>query len=393
MYPSSPVTLRVHPSITEIPESVWDALLGPGATPFQSWAWLEAMEHAGCATGATGWHPRHLAMYRGDTLIAVAPTYVRDDSYGEFVYDAPWAGAAAKFGARYYPKLSLAVPFTPATGPRFLVRSGEDPRAIVRALGNAAVAYARAEGLSSVHVLFATEDESDALAAEGYAIRHGVQYHWDNPGYARYEDFLGRFDSKRRNQLRRESASVAREGITLRTRRDTALSVADAAMIYGLYRSTIERHAWGRSYLNERFFARVLQRMPHCLELVEAVRDEKVIAGAFNVASETHLYGRYWGSFEDHAFLHFSVCYYHSIAECIARGVRRFEGGAGGEHKLSRGFEPVVTRSAHWIFHPGLDRAVRDFVRREREAIADEIPSLRAASGLRPGYTPVDRVG
>jgi len=375
--------LRVVDAIGAIPETSWDALLDEACTPFQKHRWLAAMEREGCAVEATGWHPRHLTLWRGDALVAAAPAYRRDDSQGEFVFDHGWANAAHRAGIRYYPKLVLAVPFTPATGRRVLVAPGEDGSALSRAIFEGAVALARAERLSSVHVLFPTADEAGVAASAGAMTRLGVQYHWENPGYRDYEDFLSRFDSKRRNQLRREARAAGEQGITLSTRRGAELSEADAALAYRLYLSTVEKFAWGRRYLTEGFFRRVLRDLPEHIELVEARRGGEVIAGAINVASKTHLYGRYWGCFEEHPFLHFNVCYYHSIRECIARGVRHFEGGAGGEHKVTRGFEPSVTRSCHWVFHPGLDQAVREFVERESAAIEAALPSMRAATGLR----------
>ncbi len=382
--------LRVIDAIGVIPEAAWDALLDEACTPFQKHRWLDAMEREGCAVEATGWHPRHLTLWRADTLVAAAPAYRRDDSQGEFVFDHGWANAAHRAGIRYYPKLVLAVPFTPATGRRVLVAPGEDRAALSRAIFEGAVALARAERLSSVHVLFPTADEAAVAGSAGAMIRLGVQYHWDNPGYRDYEEFLSRFDSKRRNQLRREAKAAGEQGITLSTRRGDELSEADAALAYRLYLSTVEKFAWGRRYLTEGFFRRVLRDLPEHLELVEAKRGGEVIAGAINVASKTHLYGRYWGCFEEQPFLHFNVCYYHSIRECIARGVRRFEGGAGGEHKVTRGFEPSVTRSCHWVFHPGLDQAVREFVGRESAAIEAALPSMGAATGLR-AFTVTDK--
>lgn len=375
---------RVVDDIGTIPEGAWDALLDPACTPFQKHLWLHALEREGCATEGTGWHPRHLTLWRGDTLVAAAPAYVREDSQGEFVFDHGWANAAHRAGIRYYPKLTLSVPFTPATGRRFLVAPGEDRAALTRALCDGAVHLARAEKLSSVHVLFPLEDEAAAAESVGAMTRLGVQFHWDNPGYETYDDFLGRFDSKRRHQLRREARAAGQQGITLRTRRGDELSGSDAALAYRLYLSTVEKFAWGRRYLNEGFFRRVLREFSEHLELVEAVKGDRVVAGAINVASATHLYGRYWGCLEEFPFLHFNVCYYHSIGECIARGLKRFEGGAGGEHKVTRGFEPSVTRSSHWVFHPGLDRAVRDFVGREREAIEAELPAMCGVAGMKP---------
>lgn len=379
-----PPSLRVLERISEVEEPAWDALLDPLATPFQRWAWLDAMEVNDCATPEKGWHPRHLTLWRGERLVAAAPAYLRDESSGEFVFDHSWAQAAARAGMRYYPKLTLAVPFTPCAGPRFLVAADEAREPLVATLLEAARALAEAEGLSSIHVLFPDGRDLASLEAAGWAIRRGVQFHWDNGGFASFDEFLARFDSKRRHQLRRERRVVAESGITLRTRRGDELSPADADALWALYIATADKFVWGRRYLTRAFFVDVLTRFRAHVELVEALRDGEVIAGAVNVASATHLYGRYWGCFEEHPFLHFAVCYYHSIEQCIARGVSRFEGGAGGGHKLSRGFAPSVTASAHWIRHPALDRGVRDFVAREWEAISSQLPELRAAAGLRP---------
>lgn len=384
---ASELRTRIHDSIASIPEAAWERLRDDAWTPFQERAWMLALEETGCAVPTQGWTPHHVALWRGDRLVALCPAYIRDDSYGEFVFDHAWAGAARQAGIRYYPKLTAAVPFTPATGRRLLVAPDEPRADRVRDLLRALVSTAQRERLSTVHVLFVTDDEAATAEAEGFAIRHGLQFHWDNPGYTDYEQYLARFSHGRRKSLRREQRAASEQGIALRTRRGDALTPDDAPMIHELYTSTVDRFVWGRRYLTPGFFRRVLERLPDRLELVEALRDGRVIAGAFNVASETHLYGRYWGCFEEHPFLHFNVCYYHSIAECIRRGVRRFEGGAGGEHKLSRGFEPSVTRSAHWLFHPGLDRAVRDFTARERRAIDAELPEIRASTGMRPFTT------
>ncbi len=379
-----PLRFSILASVDAVPEAVWDGLLegDPEATPFQRWAWLDALERGGCAVPGRGWHPHHVAMFRGSRLVAAAPAYVRDDSQGEFVFDFQWARAAERAGIRYYPKLVLAVPFTPAQGRRVLVAPDEDRPARTRDLLAFAVRAAQAEGLSGVHLLFATPGELECAVAEGGAHRAGVQFHWHNAGYRDFDDFLGRFSSKRRNQLRRESRAPAAQGVEIVTRRGEALSVDDAEQVHRLYSTTVDRFLWGRRYLTPAFFADVLGRFRQHLELVEAHHAGRVIAGAFNVASATHLYGRYWGCLEDKAFLHFNVCYYHSIAECIRRGVGTFEGGAGGEHKLSRGFEPAVTGSAHWVFHPGLFKAIREFVSREREAILAELPALMAGAGL-----------
>ncbi len=384
------LTFRVHDSVASIPEAQWGALRDDAWTPFQEREWMLALEETGCASPERGWTPLHLSLWRKRELVALAPAYVREDSQGEFVFDHAWAGAAERARIRYYPKLTLSVPFTPCTGRRVFTRPGEDREALVREVFRNAFELARREGLSSVHALFLTDDEASAAESEGAFSRLGVQFHWQNPGYRSFDDYLSRFTSRRRKNLRKEADAHLAQGIAIRTRRGDELSPKDAALVHRLYVSTVDKFVWGRRYLTPAFFERVLDRFRHRLELVEATREGRVIAGAFNVASETHLYGRYWGCFEEHPFLHFAVCYYHSIDECIRRGVKVFEGGAGGEHKLSRGFVPAVTRSAHRVFHPGLERATRDFAARERAAIEHGLAELEAEADMKP-WTPHER--
>ena len=378
-----PLQLRLHTSIAEIPRDAWDALLDEQCIPFLEWRWLEALEESGSVSPASGWHPRHLSLWRGSKVVAAAPAYLKQHSHGEFVFDWSWASAAERVGLRYYPKLILAVPLTPATGRRILVARGENRAERTRELLTGALEYARSENLSSVHVLFPTEEERQALEHAGFALRLGVQYHWLNRGYPRPEDFLARFNSKRRNQLRRERRAPQEQGIAIRTLRGEELSGVDPNEVFALYCTTVDKHVWGYRHLESSFFTRVLAGFRDRLELVEARRAGRLVAGAFNLASPQALYGRYWGSFEEHPFLHFNVCLYHSIDECIRRGTARFEPGAGGEHKLVRGFEPSLTYSAHWLFHPGLDKAVRAFLAHERAAIQAGLPSWHQETGFK----------
>ena len=384
-----PLTLRVHRAITDVPEPAWDALLDEEGLPFLEWAFLAALEETGCAAPAAGWHPRHLTLWRGPRLVAAAPAYLKDDSHGEFVFDFSWATAAERVGVRYYPKLVLAVPFTPATGRRVLVAPGEDRPAREAELYAAALEYARAEDLSGVHVHFPTAAEAERLESCGFALRLGVQYHWRNAGYRTPEDFLARFHAKRRHQLRREQRAPEAQGLRLGTLRGGALSGVDPRALYQLYASTVDRYGWGQRALNEAFFARMLERFAHRVEFVEARSraDGQLVAGAFNLAGPRALYGRYWGSTRApaaHPFLHFNVCLYEPVRECIERGLERFEPGAGGEHKLTRGFEPQLTYSAHRLFHPGLDGAVRAFLLHERAAVRQGLPHWQAETGLKP---------
>ena len=380
-----PSQLKVLQSIREVPETAWNALLTEDSTPFLEWAWIDALESTGCATPKTGWHPRHLTIWRGNRLVAAAPAYLKDDSYGEFVYDFAWASAAERIGFSYYPKLIVAVPFSPATGERLLVAPGEDSAARQEELVRDALELARAEGLSSLHVLFPTPDEAALLERLGFGIRHGVQYHFENRGYGGFDDFLDKLTSKRRHQLKRERRAPAEQGISIRNLTGDALSSVSPDEVFAIYRSTVDKYPWGRLHLTPAFFARALEKLRHRVEFVEARKDGKLVAGALNLAGPRVLYGRYWGCFEEHPFLHFNVCLYASVEAAIARKLERFEPGAGGEHKLVRGFLPKVTYSAHWIFQKALDRAVRDFLVAERTAIATGLPQWRLETGFKGG--------
>jgi predicted N-acyltransferase len=383
MSQSLPTQLKVLSAISDVPEASWNALVDDEAAPFLEWAWLDTLEASGSVAPSSGWEPRHLTLWRGHRLVAAAPAYAKTDSSGEFVFDFSWATASERAGVPYYPKLVLAAPLTPATGRRFLVAPGEDRQARLLELARGALELAREEQLSSVHVLFPTEAEALALEPLGFAVRHGVQYHFLNEGYRTPEDVLQRFTSKRRNQLKRERRAPSDQGLTIKVLRGDALAEADPKETFRLYASTVDKFAWGRRYLSPRFFTRVLDRFRHRVELVHALAGDRVVAGAFNLASERVLYGRYWGCFEEHPFLHFNVCLYAGMDEVVRRGLDRFEPGAGGEHKLVRGFTPSLTYSAHALFHRGLDRAVRDFLAHERAAIQTGIPAWRAETGFK----------
>lgn len=373
-----PAQLKIHRSIRDIPREAWNALLSEDSTPFVDHRYLTAMEES----GASGWHPRHLGVWQGNRLVAAAPAYVKEDSLGEFVFDGAWATAAERIRFAWYPKLVIGLPFTPVTGPRLLVARGEDVAARRGQLVRGAIEYARKERFSSIHVHFHTEGEVQPFETEGFASRYGVQYHWRNQGYATPADFLERFRSDRRTQIKRERRAVADAGIALRTLRGEEVVALDAAEISTLYDRTVDRN-FGERFLSADFFRALLRDMPEHVEFVEARKDGRRIAGAFNLASKSTLYGRYWGSFEEQPFLHFNVCLYHPVDECIARGVQRFEPGAGGEHKLTRGFPPVLTYSSHLVFHPALDSAVRQYLTAERAAILSGLPSWHADSGLK----------
>ncbi len=392
-----PLELRLLDSIAEVPEAAWDALLRDDSSPFVEWRYLEALEHAGCVDARRGWSPRHVALLRGTRLVAAAPAYLKGNSEGEFVFDHAWASAAARANLRYYPKLVCAVPFTPQVGDRVLVAPGEDRAALVAHVADALRAIAVEEGLSSAHALFVEEAQARVFEARGFALRSSVQFQFRNDGYASFEDFLARapeLDSKRRNQIRRERRRVAESGVTIETRRGREVDDDTLARAHEFYLATVDKFVWGRRYLNARFFERLRDawagregdpRNPRRaqLEIVVAREGARPIAGAINYAKAGRLYGRHWGALEERPMLHFEVCYYHSIDECIARGFSSFEPGVQGEGtKRPRGFSPAITTSVHVLTDARLDRAVRDFLAREREAIAAEAGGAAALGAL-----------
>jgi hypothetical protein len=363
--------VSVLTAISQVPADEWDALQAHEpevATPFVRHAFLAALEESGSATPSTGWTPRHLLLRRDGRLVAAAPAYLKEGSEGDFGRDWEWAGAAARAGVRYYPKLVVGVPATPVTGRRILVAAGEPRGPAVARLVEAALGLVRAEEAGGLHVLFTTAAEALELEAAGLARRVDFQYHWRNQGDATMAQFLARFASKRRHAIRRELRAPAEQGIAIRTvrgdelRRDPGGWADDC---YELHRSSTDQMAWGMRWVNQAFYQLVLARMPDAVEVVEARHHGRLVGMAFNLASRSALYGRYWGAVEHHPFLHFNVALYHSIDQCLAHGVERFEGGAGGEHKLARGFEPAETWSCHALADSRLDAAVRRHLRSE----------------------------
>ena len=371
--PTSALTLRVLTSIHEVPEAAWDALLTERSSPFVEWQWLACLEDSGSVGEHTGWLPRPFALYEGERLVAAAPAYVKLHSEGEFVFDWSWADVAAQLGVPYYPKLVFAVPFTPATGDRVLVDPAlPAPRRaeLIAAVAGAAARLCADLELSSAHALFVRDDEAGAFGRAGYAERHGIQFHWKNQGFTTFEDFLSTLPSKKRTQVRRERAQLARDGVELRTARPDELTPGLAREMHALYLTTVDKFVYGRRYLTVRFFELVAERFAGRLAWALARRDGELIASAFNVKRGGVLYGRYWGTHVDLPFLHFNVCFYHGIEEAIREGLHTFEPGAGGEHKRLRGFRPTLTRSMHRVREPQLARLSEPFLARERSAIA-----------------------
>lgn len=379
----SDLQTSIEPGVLPIGEDAWDALVLPvleEASPFLRFGFLAALEEAGTLTKATGWIPHILSLRRRGTLVAAAPVYLKLNSHGEFVFDFALAELASRAGLDYYPKLLVAVPFTPATGRRFLTLPGEDRPALIAELGRALIALGSELGVSSIHMNFARADEISGLVELGFVERRGVQYHWARRGAERFEDYLARFNSKRRNQVKREVRALAEQGLVLERLGGGALE--DPQLLetaFDLYRSTVDKFYYGRQYLNRLAFQRLAARFSDHLELVVAKDGGgQVLAGAINVAGPKTLYGRYWGAIEERPFLHFNVCYYRGIEECLGRGLDSFEPGAGGEHKLPRGFDPVLTASAHLFFDERLAAIAKRAFSEERArlevAVAEYVP-------------------
>jgi predicted N-acyltransferase len=374
------LTLSLHPSIHEIAVGDWDACAG-GDNPFVSHAFLSAVEDSGSAGPRTGWLPRHAALRDGaGRLLACAPMYAKGHSYGEYVFDHGWARAFEQAGGSYYPKLQVASPFSPATGPRLLVRPGAASGQ--PALAAALVQACRELKLSSVHVTFCTEGEYASLGEEGWLQRLGIQYHWHNDGYASFDDFLGALASRKRKSLKRERRDANAAGLVFHTLRGTQIDPARWKAFYRFYESTVDRK-WGSAYLTQKFFPLLSERLGDRVVLMLAEHGGKPVAGALNLVGRDTLYGRNWGCIGDFPFLHFELCYYRAIDYAIEHGLKTVEAGAQGEHKIQRGYLPRPTYSAHWIAHPGLRRAIGDHLERERPAVEAEMAGLMTLSPFR----------
>lgn len=366
-------TVSVSHSLEAVPEAAWDALTD--GNPFVSHRFLSLLSQTGCAAPGTGWHPQFLLLRRGDELVGAAPCYLKTHSRGEFVFDQAWAHAFEQHGLAYYPKLLIAAPFTPVQGPRLLARDDEARAALAEGIAR----LCEVSQTSSAHVLFVQPQDREALAAAGFLVREGVQFHWHNDGYASPDEFLARLSHDKRKKLRQDSRYVAEAGITYEWLEGEALTEAHLAFFYGCYENTYREHG-SRPYLSLAFFQRAhAERVLH-LVLVLAGRDGRPVACALNVRSEGALYGRYWGAVEFVKGLHFETCYMQSIAYCIARGVQLFEGGAQGEHKMARGLMPTRTFSAHWVADRRFAEAIEDFLARETTAIDGYVEQLEQAS-------------
>ena len=401
--PEEGLSVRVATSLKAVPAGAWNACANPLAlqdalaapcppadgsgadrdNPFVSHEFLLALEESRCIGGRSGWSPAYLLVEEGNgQILAAAPSFLKSHSQGEYVFDHGWADAYERAGGRYYPKLQVAAPFTPATGPRLLVADtpGADEARVALIAGLEAL---RAQTQSSsVHVTFAQEPDVAALKRAGYLERNDLQFHWRNEGFRSYDDFLATLASRKRKALKRERREALSAGITVEALSGRELTEAVWDDFYGFYQDTGSRK-WGRPYLNREFFSRVGEAMGERIVLMMARRAGRYIAGAINFRGANTLYGRNWGCIEDHPFLHFEICYHQAIDYAIAHGLSRVEAGAQGEHKLARGYRPVITRSLHHIADPGLSRPVAAYLAQERAQIADARTALEAEGPFR----------
>lgn len=366
-------TFTVARSMDRVAEADWDTLAG--GNPFVRHRFLSLMGATGCAVPKTGWDPQFLLLHRGDELIGGAPCYLKTHSRGEFVFDQSWAQAFERHGMAYYPKLLIASPFTPVQGPRLLAKDREARAALAHGVAR----MCAAAETSSAHVLFVEEQDRDALVAAGFMVREGVQFHWRNEGYGSTDEFLDRLSHDKRKKLRQDSRYVAEAGITYSWLEGDELTQEHLEFFYGCYVNTYREH-WSTPYLSLEFFKRAhVERALHMV-LMLASRDGKPVACALNVRGEGAMYGHYWGATEFVKGLHFESCYMQSISYCIAKGVPVFEGGAQGEHKMSRGLMPTKTFSAHWVADRRFAAAIEDFLVRETAAVDSYVEGLGLAS-------------
>ena len=360
------ILARLESGVAAVDGAQWDALTG--GDPFLSHDFLAALEDSGSVGPGTGWSPAPILIEEEARLIGAAPAYLKSHSQGEYVFDHGWADAWERAGGAYYPKLQIAVPFTPVPGARLLGIRTQQLLAAIEAV-------ALQNDLSSAHITFVDEEGIHECERRGWLIRHGIQYHWFNRGYASFDDFLDALSSRKRKAIRKERAA-ARKGLEFRTLRGREIGAAEWDAMWAFYQDTGSRK-WGRPYLTREFFDLVGERMGDQLLLFLALREAQPIAGALNFIGPETLYGRYWGTIDKVPFLHFELCYYQAVEWAITYGLSSVQAGAQGEHKLSRGYEPVITKSAHFLPNRGFRDAVADFLEMERAAIASEFELLR----------------
>jgi predicted N-acyltransferase len=370
------LTLRVVEDLAEVPIDEWNALAG--GNPLLRHEFFSALHETGCASERAGWAPRFITLWETGRLRGALPLYLKSHSYGEYVFDWAWADAYERSGLAYYPKLLCAVPFSPVSGARLLAADRAARDRLV------AAALELAGGVSSLHVLFPPETEARELAHAGLMLRRGVQFHWSNAGYASFEEFLATLTHDKRKKIRQERRRVREAGVSLVRRTGHEITLEDWKFFVRCYHLTYRAHH-STPYLNLAFFTRLGETLPDHVLLIMAEREGRPIAAALDIFSDEALYGRYWGAVEHVPCLHFEACYYQGLEFCIERGIRAFEGGAQGEHKLARGFLPTPTWSAHWLRHPQFADAVEKFLARESKGVARYLDELADHSPFRAG--------
>ncbi len=371
-------------SLDEVPAAVWNRVSGTH-DPFIRHEFLIALERHGCVGEGTGWIPRHLLLHDGARVVGAIPMYLKQHSFGEYVFDWAWADAYARYGMAYYPKLVAAVPFSPVTGERLLAGVDGSPRVKAR-LADAALSYAREQGVSSMHWLFTSAPDSRALAMPEVNARSGCQFHWLNPGLRDFDDFLDTLRSKKRKQIKRERRQALQDGVEVEILSGPCIDTAAWSAFYHFYCATYDRK-WGMPYLSLGFFREIGVTLGKAVLLVMARKCNRYVAGALCLRGADTLYGRNWGSVEYHPALHYELCYYRTIEYCIDHGLRRFEAGAQGEYKVSRGLQPVQTRSAHWMRDAGFRRAIAVFLDRERRGVKNYMDEAERHSPFKTGCT------
>jgi uncharacterized protein len=388
---SEALVIKVIPSLKEVSAHDWDACVEDGY-PFTSHGFLSALEDSGSADANSGWMAQHLVIEGpnigqtpGGGLLAVAPLYLKNHSYGEYVFDWGWADAYERAGGQYYPKLQCSVPFTPATGSRLMVRRNlpaEQQSELRKHLAAGMVRLAGQLKVSSVHITFPPENEWQELAKLGLLQRTGQQYHWENKGYATFDDFLSDLNSRKRKAIRKERQAVAAKNLTIQALTGPEITERHWDAFFQFYLATSDKK-WGQSYLNREFFTLLGENLGDRVILISVEDEGRLVASALNLRSNDTLYGRNWGCVDSHKFLHFEACYYQAIEYAIRHGLKRVEAGAQGPHKIQRGYLPTLTYSAHWIAELGLRDAVEDFLNRERRGVDYEIAELMKQSPFR----------
>jgi predicted N-acyltransferase len=371
-------SLHVTDTLAAVQPSSWDALVGE--QPLLSHAFLHALHETGCASPKTGWAPRYLLLRQGEALVGAMPLYLKAHSYGEYVFDWSWADAYRRHGQRYYPKLLAAIPFTPATGPRLLASNGQRRQRLLEG----ALALLAEERVSSLHILFPDAQDAAQCAAAGLLMRDSLQFHWQNPGYRDFADFLSTLNHDKRKKIRQERRRLTEAGISFRRPTGADITAAEWAFFYRCYVNTYHQHG-STPYLTLPFFERIGATMPGNVVLAIGSRNGTPVCAALDVFDGGTLWGRYWGTTDHVPGLHFEACYYQAIEFCIERRISLFEGGAQGVHKLARGFLPVTTHSAHSIADPEFAHAIEAFVARERIDVAQTVDELERASPFRHG--------